>query len=68
MLIYTEVTVCIPHTASKASLHGLNIQSILKGGGWSRESTFTKYYKKDFLIYQSSRPSLFQDMFTNFKM
>ena len=25
-------------SASKASLHGLNIQSILRAGGWSRES------------------------------
>ena len=46
-------------SASTASLHGLNIQSILKAGGWSRELTFSKYYKKDLLIDQSLQFYLF---------
>ena len=53
-----DVNICQGHSlhtasASKASLHGLNIQSILKPGGWSRESEFAKYYKKDLFIDQS---------------
>ena len=44
---------------SKASLHCLNIQSILKAGKWSRELTFAKYYKKDLLIDQFLQSSLF---------
>ena len=32
--------------ASKVALKGVSISSILKLGGWTRESTFTKYYKK----------------------
>ena len=40
-------------TGKKINHHGVNIQSILKTGGKSRESTFLKYYKKDLLIDQS---------------
>ena len=48
-------------SVSKASLHGLNIQSMLKDGGWSRESNhyLRNIKKKDLLIDQSVQSSLF---------
>ena len=40
-------------SSSKASMQGLNIQSVLKAGGWSRESTFAKFYKKEITVDSS---------------
>ena len=34
-------------SSSKALRQGAPIEDILKGGGWSRASTFSKWYKKD---------------------
>ena len=33
--------------SSKASRAGVPLEDILKSGGWSRQSTFTRWYKKD---------------------
>jgi hypothetical protein len=33
--------------ASKALASGLSLDSILKVGQWSRESTFSKFYQRD---------------------
>jgi hypothetical protein len=35
--------------ASKALASGLSLDSILKAGQWSRESTFSKFYQRDIL-------------------
>ena len=37
---------CRSAVASKLSYSNCNIQDIMNLGGWTRESTFTKYYKK----------------------
>ena len=34
-------------TVSKAASKGARIDDIMKGAGWARESTFTKWYRKD---------------------
>ena len=40
--------------SSKAEAAGASIDEILKGGGWSRASTFTKWYKKP--IHKKQKP------------
>ena len=45
-------------SASNASLHGLISTQYLKASGWSRESSFEKYYKQDLHIDQSLQSSL----------
>ena len=42
--------------SSKASRAGVPLEDILKSGGWSRQSTFTRWYKKD--IKRSSAPEM----------
>ena len=42
--------------SSKASRAGMPLEDILKSGWWSRQSTFTRWYKKD--IKRSSAPKV----------